>query len=76
MLIAAERTVSGSEHLDLPYVSVSPRVLILEDAYLDVARLDERLTVVAEGENIPAGRLVELDLLYLLQFVKTVCRSN
>ena len=60
------------KHFDLPYVSISARLLVLQDPDLDVHRLDRGPISVVQREDVPAERLNELYHFQLLQLVEAV----
>ena len=68
--------VPRPKHLNLPYMCVSARLLVLEDGDLDVHSLDCGPITVIEREDIPTKRLSKLDNFDFLKFMETVGYSN
>ena len=68
--------VPRPKHLDLTYMCVSARLLVLEDGDLDVHGLDCGPITVIEWEDIPAERLTKLNHFDFLEFMETVGYSD
>ena len=68
--------VSWPEHLDLSYMCISSRLLVLENGDLDVHSLDCGPITVIEWEDIPAERLTKLNHFDFLEFMETVSYSD
>ena len=64
--------VPWPKHLDLSYMCVSARLLVLEDGDLDVHGLDCGPITVIEWEDIPTKRLTKLNDFDFLEFMETV----
>ena len=64
------------KYLNLSYMCISARLLVLEDGDLDVHSLDCGPIAVIEREDIPAKRLAKLDHFDFLEFVETVGHPN
>ena len=56
-------------------MSVAARLLVLQNAYLNVHRFDRRSVSVVQREHIPAQRLHEFNNFDLLQLMETISNS-
>ena len=57
-------------------MSITARLLVLKDSYLNVHGLDCGSIAVVKREDVPAKRLHELNHFDLLQLVETVGDAN
>ena len=64
------------KNFDLSYVRVSPALLILEYANLNVHGFSCESIFVVQRKNIPAYRVLKLDLFNLLKLMETICHSD
>lgn len=71
--ISMNTILAWCENFDLPNVSISSTLLVLQYTNLDMHRFSCESVLVIEREHIPANWVFKLYLLNLLKLMETVC---